>query len=62
LAFGGAIDLAEAEFQVAISQADEKFPVARQNLQILRAFRQKHQPELLAKLEINKKKKTPITR
>ncbi|MBA3693811.1 MAG: tetratricopeptide repeat protein [Acidobacteria bacterium] len=57
LAFGGAIDSAEAEFQVAVSQADEKFPVARQNLQILRAFRQKHQPELLAKLEINKKRK-----
>lgn len=58
LAFGGEIDSAEAEFQIADSQADEKFPVARQNLQILRAFQRKHQPELLAKLEINQKENT----
>lgn len=56
LAFGGAIDSAEAEFQIAVSQADEKFPEANQNLQILRAFRQNRKPELLAKLEINQKK------
>jgi Tfp pilus assembly protein PilF len=56
LAFGGAIDSAEAEFQIAVSQAGEKFTEAGQNLQILRAFRQNRQPELLAKLEINQKK------
>lgn len=58
LAFGGAIDSAEAEFQIAVLQAGEKFPVARQNLQILRAFREKSQPELLATLEIYKKENT----
>lgn len=56
LAFGGAIDLAEAKFLIAVSQTGEKFPEAGQNLQILRAFRQNRQPELLAKLEINQKK------
>lgn len=58
LAFDGAIDSAEAEFQIAVSQADEKFPEAGRNLQILHAFRRKHQPELLAKLEINQKENT----
>ncbi len=58
LAFTGAIDSADAEFQIAVSQAGEKFPEAGRNLQILRAFRQKHQPELLAKLEINQKENT----
>ena len=55
LAFTGAIDSAESEFQIAVSQTGGKIPEAERNLQILRAFRQKRQPELLAELEINKK-------